>query len=140
VGLVERIRRTLRPNGILLCRLNSTKDHHFGAVGHERIAENFYLVRGAPKRFFDLESIDKLFAAGWNRLTVQESVIDRYIKAKTAWEIVLERATLAHRQRAEFRARMLVQSAAQTPARSLAPRKGGLERQDVRPDEPWCIK
>jgi len=93
VELVERIRRTLRPNGVLLCRLNSTKDRHFGAVGHERIAENFYLVRGAPKRFFDLESVDKLFASGWNRLSVQEGVIDRYAQAKTAWEIVLERNT-----------------------------------------------
>jgi SAM-dependent methyltransferase len=91
VDLVERIRRRLRPNGILLCRLNSTKDRHFGAVGHERIAENFYRVRGAPKRFFDPESIDKLFAGGWNILGVQESVIDRYLQPKTAWEIVLER-------------------------------------------------
>jgi len=91
VELVERIRRSLRPSGLLLCRLNSTKDRHFGAVGHERIAQNFYLVRGAPKRFFDLESIDKLFAAGWNRLSVQESVIDRYVQPKTVWEIVLER-------------------------------------------------
>jgi SAM-dependent methyltransferase len=92
VELVERIRRTLRPNGVLLCRLNSTKDRHFGAIGHQSIAENFYLVRGAPKRFFDLESIDKLFAAGWSRLSVHESVIDRYVRAKTVWEIVLERA------------------------------------------------
>ena len=93
VGLVERIRRSLRPNGLLLCRLNSTKDRNFGAVGHERIAENFYRVRAAPKRFFDLESIRNLFAAGWNTLSVQESVIDRYLQAKTAWEIVLERNT-----------------------------------------------
>jgi SAM-dependent methyltransferase len=93
VELVERIRRSLRPNGLLLCRLNSTKDRNFGAVGHERIAENFYRVRGAPKRFFDLEAIRNLFAAGWNTLSVQESVIDRYLQAKTAWEIVLERNT-----------------------------------------------
>jgi ArsR family transcriptional regulator len=56
--------RVLRPNGILLCRLNSTKDRHFGAIGHKSIAENFYLVRGAPKRFFDLKSINDLFADG----------------------------------------------------------------------------
>jgi SAM-dependent methyltransferase len=93
VELVERIRRSLRPNGLLLCRLNSTKDRHFGAIGHESIAENFYLVRGAPKRFFDLKSIHDLFAAGWNVLSVQESVIDRYLQPKTVWEIVLERTT-----------------------------------------------
>ena len=32
-ALVERIRQLLVPAGVLLCRLNSTNDHHFGASG-----------------------------------------------------------------------------------------------------------
>src|SRR5271163_5024075 len=32
--LVGRIRCVLRPVGVLLCRLNSTSDHNFGASGH----------------------------------------------------------------------------------------------------------
>ena len=32
--LVRRVRRTLAPGGIFLCRLNSTEDRHFGATGH----------------------------------------------------------------------------------------------------------
>ena len=31
-ALAERIRQLLLPAGVLLCRLNSTNDHHFGAV------------------------------------------------------------------------------------------------------------
>lgn len=91
VGLVGRIHRMLLPRGILLCRLNSTADRHFGARGHERIGGNFFRVRGKPKRFFDRESVDALFASGWRTLGMREAVIGRYLLPKTVWEVVLER-------------------------------------------------
>ncbi len=81
----------LRPDGILLCRLNSTNDHHFGASGHPPIAENYYLVDGEPKRFFDRVAVDRLFASGWSTLGVEEKTIDRYDHPKAVWEVVLER-------------------------------------------------
>jgi len=56
-GLVERIAGVLRPGGLLLCRLNSTNDHIFGAGDHPGIGYNFYLVEDAPKRFFDRAEI-----------------------------------------------------------------------------------
>ncbi len=90
-GLVERIRQVLRPDGILLCRLNSTKDHHFGASGHPPIAENYYLVDGEPKRFFDRAAVDRLFASGWSTLGIEERMIDRYDRPKAVWEAVLAR-------------------------------------------------
>jgi trans-aconitate methyltransferase len=90
-ALVERIRSTLTPHGLLLCRLNSTNDHHYGASGHSKIEENYYLVDGEPKRFFDRKSVDKLFAKGWRVLSVAEHVIDRYTLPKAAWEVVLEK-------------------------------------------------
>jgi SAM-dependent methyltransferase len=89
--LVNRVRTALRPEGVLLCRLNSTNDHHFGAVGHPEIERNFYLVDGAPKRFFDRDSVDRLFAHGWHPISVEEKVIDRYDHPKSVWEAVLER-------------------------------------------------
>ena len=89
--LVDRIRQVLRPGGVLLCRLNSTNDHHFGASGHPPIAENYYLVDGEPKRFFDRAAVDRLFASGWSTLGVEERMIDRYDHLKAAWEVVLER-------------------------------------------------
>ena len=90
-ALVDRIRRVLGPAGLLLCRLNSTNDHHFGASGHPAIDENFYLVDGAPKRFFDRAAVDRLFSSGWRMLSAEERTIDRYDLPKAAWEAVLEK-------------------------------------------------
>jgi SAM-dependent methyltransferase len=90
-ALVARVRETLLPGGMLLCRLNSTLDHHFGASGHAAIAENYYLVDGAPKRFFDRAAVDRLFAQGWRMLGVEEQVSHKYDRPKALWEVVLER-------------------------------------------------
>jgi SAM-dependent methyltransferase len=92
IGLVERIRRVLVPGGVLLCRLNSTEDHHFGASGRPAIGENYYLVDGEPKRFFDRAAVDCLFAQVWRVLAREERVIDRYDHPKSVWEIVMERS------------------------------------------------
>ena len=89
--LVERIRTTLRPGGVFLCRLNSTQDHHFGASGHPPIEPNYFLVDGAPKRFFDEAAVDALFAAGWSCLSKKHVVTRKYIQPKALWEVVLER-------------------------------------------------
>jgi SAM-dependent methyltransferase len=91
-ALVGRIRNLLSPAGLLLCRLNSTNDHNFGASGHSEIDENFYLVDGAPKRFFDRAAVDRLFSSGWQLLGAEERIIDRYERPKSAWEVVLEKA------------------------------------------------
>ncbi len=90
-ALVDRVRRVLRPAGVLLCRLNSTNDHHFGASGHSSIAEDYYLVDGEPKRFFDRAAVDRLFASGWSILAIEEMTIDRYDLPKAVWEVVLAR-------------------------------------------------
>lgn len=92
LNLVQRIRQTLQPKGILLCRLNSTNDINFGAVGHEHVSENYFLVDGRPKRFFDRQSVNELFSEGWNVLNIEQVNIDRYALPKTVWEVVLERS------------------------------------------------
>ena len=91
LALANRVRDALSPKGVLLCRLNSTNDHNYGASGHPRIAENLYSVDGELKRFFDRESVSSLFADGWRSLTVEETVIYRYAQPKSVWEMVLER-------------------------------------------------
>jgi SAM-dependent methyltransferase len=92
VAIVERIHRTLRPNGLLLCRLNSTNDHHYGASGHPAIDANYCLVDGEPKRFFDRAAVDRLFGAGWLAIGTREGVIARYDHPKSVWEVVRERS------------------------------------------------
>jgi SAM-dependent methyltransferase len=90
-ALADRIRRLLLPSGVLLCRLNSTNDHHFGASGHPRIDDDYYMVDGEPKRFFDRAATERLFARGWRTLSLEERVIDRYDHPKWLWETILER-------------------------------------------------
>lgn len=92
LDLLARIRDTLQPGGLLLCRLNSTNDHHFGASGHPRIGDNYYLVDGAPKRFFDRTAVLQLFAQGWNALSLEEHVTGKYGRPKALWEAILEKA------------------------------------------------
>ena len=91
LALVERIRALLDDDGVLLCRLNSTEDHHFGASGHPRIADNYYLVDGTPKRFFDAAAIDALFGSGWHRLSCQHYSTRKYLRSKALWEVVVDK-------------------------------------------------
>jgi len=93
VAVVGRIREALLPDGLLLCRLNSTKDVHYGAAGHPRIEKDYYLVDGRPKRFFDRAAVEALFAAGWHVLEVEERTISRYARPKVVWEVVAETVT-----------------------------------------------
>jgi SAM-dependent methyltransferase len=89
-ALVERIHNILRLGGVLLCRVNSTNDHNYGASGHPRIEDNYYSVDGEPKRFFDNAALNKLFT-GWRILAEEEMIIHRYDRPKVIWELVLER-------------------------------------------------
>jgi len=94
-AMVAEIRRCLAPEGLLLCRLNSTRDVNFGAQGHEMIEPDYFAVPqrfGGRKRFFDTRSVDKLFGAGWEKLSKEELTIDRYEMPKVVWEVVLKRA------------------------------------------------
>jgi len=92
VDLVERIRTALVPGGLLLCRVNSTNDIHFGAEGHPLIEANYHSVDGQPKRFFSRESVLALFAGGWAVQHVEEKVVHRYAQPKWLWEVVASNA------------------------------------------------
>lgn len=92
VGIVRDIRRCLAPGGLLLCRVNSTRDVHYGAIGHPEIGHHFYDVDGGMKRFFDRKDVDALFAEGWERVATKEMTIDRYEMPKVVWEAVLRKA------------------------------------------------
>lgn len=86
-AIAGEIRRCLVDDGLLLCRVNSTKDVNFGAVGHPEIEPHFYAVDARTKRFFSREDVDALFASGWTRLATEEKEIDRYELRKVVWEI-----------------------------------------------------
>jgi SAM-dependent methyltransferase len=90
VALVARIHALLSPAGLLLCRLNSTNDLHFGVTGYPEIEKDLYLVDGLSKRFFDRTAVEDLFVEGWHTLRLQEQTIHRYAHPKVVWEIVAE--------------------------------------------------
>ena len=89
VEIVERIRTVLADGGLLICRLNSTRDGNYGASGYPRIEDRFYDVRGRPKRFFDEADVTRLFA-GWKTLLCEERTIERYERPKVVWEVAVE--------------------------------------------------
>ncbi len=91
LAVVARIHQLLPPRGLLLCRVNSTEDHHNGASGHPAIADNYFLVDGSPKRFFDQAAVQALFAQGWRFLSLEHYTTHKYELPKTVWEAVLER-------------------------------------------------
>ncbi|BDT69226.1 trans-aconitate 2-methyltransferase [Comamonadaceae bacterium OS-1] len=88
LALFQKVRQTLKPGGLLVCRLNSTQDIHFGATGYPEIEPNYYMVDGAPKRFFDQASVNAILATGWQILSVQHLFTDKYVKPKALWEFV----------------------------------------------------
>lgn len=91
LDLFRRVRRTLAPDGMFLCRLNSTEDRHFGATGHPVIEPNYFLVDGQPKRFFDRPSVDALFESGWAVLSTEHQTTKKYVRSKALWEIVAQK-------------------------------------------------
>jgi SAM-dependent methyltransferase len=86
--IVGRIKQVLVPGGVLLCRLNSTRDVNFGAKGHREIERNYYMVHGQTKRFFDQGDVQRLFS-DWEPLSLVEKVTHRFGMPKTAWEIAV---------------------------------------------------
>jgi SAM-dependent methyltransferase len=96
LALAARIRHALAPGGLLLCRLNSVRDVHHGAGGdHPRIDPadpDFLRVDGWDKRFFDRAAVERMFAAGWEWIGLEERTVMRYEMPKVLWEAVLRRA------------------------------------------------
>lgn len=91
VRIVARIRNTLRVQGLLLCRLNSTEDTNFGAQSGVALEPGLFDVDGQAKRFFDRASAQALFAQGWKTLSIEHVVTGKYLKPKAVWELVVEK-------------------------------------------------
>lgn len=76
--ILNEIKRVLKPNGILLFRVNSVKDVNYGAGEGTEIEFHLYETEdGRYKRFFDLEDIKKFFS-DWEKLYIHEEILERY--------------------------------------------------------------
>lgn len=84
--IIAEISRILKPNGKLICRLNSYKDENYGSVGYPQIETGLYNVNGEQKRFFREEDIRILWKQGYSLDNLSHKKIDRYEKAKYVYE------------------------------------------------------
>lgn len=88
LALVQEIRRVMASGGLLVLRVNSTRDSNFGAIGYPEVDGNLYAVGNQTKRFFDRASLHELFR-GWQIDAIAEREILRYEKRKWVWELSL---------------------------------------------------
>lgn len=89
--ILEDIARVLEDDGVLICRVNSTKDVNYGAGQGILIEKNYYDINGNLKRFFDEEHLCELFD-DWEILNMEEKEINRFSHKKVAWEIAVRKA------------------------------------------------
>lgn len=87
-ALFDRIRQTLAPGGLFVCRLNASDDVHFGATGHPAIEPGYFNVDGQLKRFFSQDDIDRLLGGHWQQLSLEHRHTGKYGAPKALWELV----------------------------------------------------
>ena len=86
------IKRILKSHGILIARLNSSKDENFGANDGIEVEPNFYIneERGITKRFFTADIIKKYFSL-FKILSITNKEILYIGKKKQIFEVVCEK-------------------------------------------------
>ena len=88
--ILEELKRVLKPDGILIFRVNSIKDVNHGAGEGKEIEPHLYeTVDGRYKRFFDYEDIERFFAT-WEKIFVHEETMGRYEKEKVLWKCAMK--------------------------------------------------
>ena len=89
--IVAGISRVLVPKGLLLCRLNSTKDVNHGAGRGLELEPGFFFHEGCYKRFFSRAGIEAVFSKDWIEIAGSEKSMHRYSQEKWLWELALEK-------------------------------------------------
>ena len=84
--ILNEIKRVLKPNGLLLFRVNSIKDINHGAGKGKEFEPHLYETDdGRYKRFFDEQDIKKFFFFFFS-LYLQEENMERYDLEKILWK------------------------------------------------------
>lgn len=88
--ILSNLKRVLKPgDGVLIARLNSSKDEKFGANDGVEVEPNFYInrERGITKRFFTVDTIKEFFSI-FEIILVQSKEILYIGKTKQIFEII----------------------------------------------------
>lgn len=88
IRLLSEIRRVLKPNGILLFRVNSTNDIYNGSRDGNEISYHYRLTKEGNKRFFDKQDLQKFFSMFSSLHAKEETMTERYEKPKVLWRCV----------------------------------------------------
>lgn len=86
-NLLSEIKRILKPNGIFIGSVNSTKAYEFIKDHIIKLEDNYYDSNGRTVRLFDEKSFEKYFI-DFDKITLTENVSDRFGKQKNKWEFV----------------------------------------------------
>ena len=92
-NILNEIKRILKPNGVLLARVNSIYDINYGAKKGELLENNYYFVNGHNKRFFSLEDAKEYFSLIGNT-EIKEDDMNRYEMPKKV--IVIKAQNINH--------------------------------------------
>ena len=86
VRILNEIHRVLKPNGMLLFRVNSTNDINYGALEGEEIEYHYRRnAKDGDKRFFDKKDLQKFFSMFSSVYVKEETMSERYEKPKVLW-------------------------------------------------------
>lgn len=99
--VIKEIKRVLKNEGYLLCRVNSTKEKKMKYDTNKivEIQKNYYNIKGKVMRFFDKEQVEELFEE-FDITYINEEKIPWYNKrnkhtvvedSKVVWEIVVKK-------------------------------------------------
>ncbi|MGG4095334.1 class I SAM-dependent methyltransferase [Paenibacillus lautus] len=89
--IINNIHSALNTKGLLLCRLNSTKE--IVNKGEVQQSQDKYLYKneGINRRFFDQSEIERFFSKDkWEYMYIEEYELLRYQNKKVMWEIALK--------------------------------------------------
>ena len=86
--ILSEIRRILKPEGMLLCRLNSERDRLKNRPGEVFLGDGMYMTDEGIKRFYD-EVLIKTVFSGWRIMFMEEKTAEKFSKTKSLWELAL---------------------------------------------------
>ncbi len=88
--LAGEIKRILKPNGLFIGSVNSSKAYEFVKDRAKVLDENYYLIGERYIRLFDRQSFD-LFFRDFKKISLEETHITRFKGDKDMWEFIYQK-------------------------------------------------